>query len=288
MIADPSRFFKDKNFPLYIVPNRTSSIDKIDDGNFEIHEAIEIKCFYEGRSTLLIGNEAVVANAGDIIIMNPYEFHATINYSEEKGKYHLIMIGLDFFLELVENEIDLRSFFFSSNRAFVNKISGSVELNRLFLTVVNEWNARESAYRLRIRGLLLEVLALLMRDHINKAEYSASEQRVKHHIAIEPALKKIRNEYKMPLTLDDLAEACCINKYHFCRIFKEALGTSPMQYLCDYRLNHADIILRNTEKSISDIISDCGFNDESYFYRCYRKHFGETPNSRRKTHKGQR
>jgi AraC-like DNA-binding protein len=98
-------------------------------------------------------------------------------------------------------------------------------------------------------------------------------------------LSKIRNEYKNNISLDELAEVCCVNKYYFCRIFKEVMGVTPMQYLCDYRLNHADIVIRNTDQSISEIITNCGFNDESYFYKCYKKHFGVTPYSRRTKNK---
>ncbi|MBE6596110.1 MAG: AraC family transcriptional regulator [Ruminococcaceae bacterium] len=281
MIAESSKFFEDKNFPLCITPNRTSVIDKIEDGKCSIHEAIEIKYFYEGRSTLLIGNEAVVANAGDVIVMNPYEFHATISCSEEKGKYHLIMVGLDFFDTMTDMGKDLRTIFFREKKGFINKIENSDELRYLLSAVIRENTERSEAYKLRLRGLMTEVIALLMRNGMRSTENLGSEQRVRYHTTIEPALRKIRNEYHRSLTLELLAEECCVNKYYFCRIFKEAMGISPMQYLSDYRLNNADILLRNTEKGISEIISDCGFNDESYFYRCYKKHFGVTPYSRR-------
>ena len=164
IIANPNIFFKDKEFPIYIVPNRTSVIDKIEDGKCEIHEALEIKCFYEGSSTLLIGNEAIIANAGDIVVINPYEFHATINYSEEKGKYHLIMVDLDFFPALPELGADLRSMFFFEKKVFANLISNSCDLRNLLTTVVTEYLEKKESYKLRIRGLMLEVLAILMRQ----------------------------------------------------------------------------------------------------------------------------
>lgn len=284
MIGEPSKYFKDKDFPIYINYGRTSVIDKLEDGKCEIHEALEIKYFYEGRCTLLIGNETVVAKAGDVIIINPYEFHATISCSEERARYHLIMVGLDFFPTLPDLGTDLRTLLFSENKAFVKSISDSEELRTHLTSAVTEYVTHRSAYKLKIRGLMLEVLAILLRRGLIDSPNVGSEQRIRYHITIEPALKKIRNDFKSNITLDELADICCINKYHFCRIFKEAMGISPMQYLCDYRLNNADIMLRNTTRSISDIISDSGFNDESYFYRCYKKHFGETPHSRRLKH----
>ena len=142
-MSDENRFFADKDFPINVVPDRTSIIDRVD-GKCEIHEAIEIKYFYEGRATLLIGSEAVEAREGDVIIMNPYEFHATVDYSEGRARYHLIMIGLDFFPSLPEL-CDVRKLFFSDNFAFVNKISDKAPLRELVLLLVKEHTEKKRA-----------------------------------------------------------------------------------------------------------------------------------------------
>lgn len=284
MIGESSKYFKEKDFPININFGRTSVIDKIEDGKCEIHEAIEIKYFYEGRSTLLVGNETIVAEAGDIVVMNPYEFHATISCSEERGKYHLIMVGLDFFPSFSDGCIALRNMFFSEKKAFVHHIVDCKELQSLVIELVNEHVEQREAYKLRMRGIMIEILALLIRMGLTTSDTVTNEQRIRYHAAIEPALRKIRNEYSSALSLEALADECCVTKYYFCRIFKEAMGITPIQYLCDYRLNNADILLRNTDKSISDILADCGFSDESYFFRCYKKHFGDTPNARRAKH----
>ena len=91
--------FEEEDFPLIVNACRTSDIDRVEDARRALHEAIEIKYFYEGTSTLLIGTQTVVAHAGDVIVINPYEFHATVDYGAEKGKYHLIMVEPEFFSE---------------------------------------------------------------------------------------------------------------------------------------------------------------------------------------------
>ena len=79
-------YFHDKSFPLLIKRDRVSTVNEVGITIQAIHEAIEIKYFYEGRATLLIGSEAVEAREGDVIIMNPYEFHATVDYSEGRAR----------------------------------------------------------------------------------------------------------------------------------------------------------------------------------------------------------
>ncbi len=285
MSADERRFFEENDFPIYVVPDRISFISNIEDARFDIHEAIEIKVFYEGVSTLIIGNDTVIAKAGDVVIINPYEFHAMVSCNEEKGKYHLIMVGIDFFSSLCDIGIDLRHLFFTEKKALVTHISNSKELIAILNSLVEEWVEKREFYKLKLKALMFEAMALIMRHGLKDTSGGVSDRRIRSHATIEPALQKIRQCYRDQLTLDELADVCCVNKYHFCRIFKEIMGTSPMQYLCDYRLNHADIIIRNTNMSISDVIFDCGFNDKSYFYKCYKSRFGSTPSTRKNSNK---
>ena len=72
MESEKGRIFADESFPLCVITDSESGIDTIEGARKAVHEAIEIKYFYEGRSTLLIGNKTVNAEAGDIIIINPY------------------------------------------------------------------------------------------------------------------------------------------------------------------------------------------------------------------------
>lgn len=82
-----------------ITPGKVSRTDRQISlsGNTALHENVEIKCFYEGTATLLIESQTVRVKAGDVVVINPYEFHATVDTGEEKGKYHLFMLPLDYF-----------------------------------------------------------------------------------------------------------------------------------------------------------------------------------------------
>ena len=95
--------------PALIYNCSTSAVDNVEGVRKAIHEAVEIKCFYEGTSTLLLGTQTVTVKAGDVVVINPYEFHATIDRGEEgnTGKYHLFMVPLDFFSGCNLPEMDL-------------------------------------------------------------------------------------------------------------------------------------------------------------------------------------
>jgi transcriptional regulator GlxA family with amidase domain len=60
------------------------------------------------------------------------------------------------------------------------------------------------------------------------------------------------------------------------------MNVTPVQYLTEYRVDLAETMLKNTGNSVSDIAWKCGFEDESYFSRCYKKIKGISPNALRR------
>lgn len=268
--------FPDPEFPILIDPVRTSSVDDVVEAAYAIHEAIEIKCFYEGESTLLIGDKTVHARAGDVIVINPYEFHATVDIgSTSKGKYHLFMLGVDFFSSIPAG-VDLRHLLFGQQTQFLTHFKNDVELYILLCGAAEESMRMQSESRLAIFGRLSQVFAILLRRGCTKREEAPSD--VGHYYAmIEPALRMIRDSYAQKFTVETLADACRISKYHFCRIFKTVMGVSAIQYLNAYRLKIAHTLLSNTDHRIGEVASLCGFEDTAYFCRIYKRHFGTTP-----------
>ena len=99
---------------------------------------------------------------------------------------------------------------------------------------------------------------------------------------IEPALRMIRRQYAQRLTLEELADACGMSKYHFCRVFSQCTNLTVMQCLTEYRLKVANHLLLHTNNTLAEIVQDCGFTEQGYFSRCYKKFYGIPPAQHRK------
>ena len=276
MRATSDIHFPDPEFPILIDPERTSGVDDVVEAACAIHEAIEIKCFYEGESTLLIGEKTVHARAGDVIVINPYEFHATVDIGgSEKGKYHLFMLSVDFF-SAIPTGIDLRHILFGRQTQFRTHFESDEELSCLFIGAAEEFQNPTAESRLAIFGRLSQAFAILLRRGC--ADRTESPSDVAHYYAmIEPALRMIRDHYAQKFTVEALADACRISKYHFCRIFKTVMGVSAIRYLNSYRLKIAHTLLTNTDHRIGEVAALCGFEDTAYFCRIYKRQFGTTP-----------
>ena len=69
---------------------------------------------------------------------------------------------------------------------------------------------------------------------------------------------------------------------YFAKSFKEATGKTFTEYLNFTRINEAEQMLINTDLSVSEIATRCGYNNISYFISLYKRHKGKTPLSERK------
>ncbi len=274
--------FDDEKFRVVMFPYRDSFVpnENMSKVNF-FHEQIEIKYFVDGASTIIVGDEIVEASKGDIVFINPYEFHSTVVNSG--GNYHLIMIDLGFFNTSQFDCVDLKRIFITERSAFLHLIRDDERLCNIVKSAISEYTERKENYMEVIRCLLFEFFVLLKRNYVDSGNTTVVRgERFRQNVLIEPAIRKIMSEYSENITLTELAELCNMCKYHFCRVFKEGTGMTPMEYLMEYRIKNADIYLKTTDKSIADIAYECGFGDSAYFSRCYKKRRGISPTGARR------
>ena len=271
--------YEDETFPILVQTFTKSTIWDLERAQKSLHEEIEIKYFLEGTTTLLIGSNSIVARAGDVVVINPYEIHCTVDYSnDEDSMYHSIMVSPDFFFGMGGGAPDLRYLLLVHGTHFRTLFHENTRLSQILDRLIAESTEKKEGYRYAIRGLMLEFFALLLRDGIQPDAVSVPHKNaIRYYNVVDPALCKIRNEYAAHLTVDELAALRGVSKYHFCRIFKYVTGMSTMQYITEYRLKIAEAMLLNSDKNVSEVALQCGFEDESYFCRCYKKHFKHSP-----------
>jgi AraC family transcriptional regulator len=83
--------------------------------------------------------------------------------------------------------------------------------------------------------------------------------------------------YQADLSLDDLANACCLSKFHFLRLFKIAFGKTPHQFLNEVRMQRAKELLHKNRMEIYQISSEVGIKDSASFSRLFKNQTGLYP-----------
>ncbi len=87
----------------------------------------------------------------------------------------------------------------------------------------------------------------------------------------------IHNHLDLEIKLSDLAALLNMSQFHFSHKFKQAIGISPYQYLLQQRIERAKQLLKQRDRSITDIALLCGFNSHSHLSKQFRKLTGITP-----------
>jgi AraC-like DNA-binding protein len=87
--------------------------------------------------------------------------------------------------------------------------------------------------------------------------------------------------YFEPLTVADLARAAGLSPAHFSRQFRRTFGEAPHQYLLTRRLERAAALLRNTDRTVTEICFDVGLTSLGSFTTTFRRVYGTTPSDYR-------
>jgi transcriptional regulator GlxA family with amidase domain len=89
--------------------------------------------------------------------------------------------------------------------------------------------------------------------------------------------------YAQPLDIPTLAAIACVSQAHFIRTFRATFGETPHRYLQRRRVERAMFLLRETDRSVTDICLDVGFASLGTFSRTFRAIVGASPSRYRAT-----
>jgi AraC family transcriptional regulator len=98
---------------------------------------------------------------------------------------------------------------------------------------------------------------------------------------VRRVISYITDSYHLPLTLTEIAAIAELSPFHFLRIFKQATGQTPHQFLNSVRLDRARRYLERHDLSITEIAQLCGFATPSRLATTFRRETGLSPTSYR-------
>lgn len=98
-----------------------------------------------------------------------------------------------------------------------------------------------------------------------------------HASRIAKAIQRLRNEFRTPLTVADLARTAGMGASSFHDRFRAVTGTTPLQYLKDLRLIEARRLLRDQQTAVAEAAYAVGYESPAHFSRDYRRKFGTAP-----------
>ena len=251
------------------------AIDENPDGRdftMHIHDRCEIYFFISGNVEYLVEGSKYPLNENSLMIMRPAEAHSPkITGSSTYERY-----AVNFPLDIVK-DIDTENRLLTP---FTNRILGkdnmysAAELdmklvNKLFSEMCSD--SDDYGMRLTINTHLITLL-----DMINRAWSEKKRSGHKRQSTAERIIMYVNGRLTEDISVPKLAEHFYLSTSQFNRVFKQATGAAPWDYITKKRLTAAKELLKNGV-SAQEAAENCGFRDYSVFYRAYTKHFGCTP-----------
>ena len=111
---------------------------------------------------------------------------------------------------------------------------------------------------------------------------SAADEQLEHgsklrEFYIHEALTYIEHNFQNEITIEDIAGVCGLNRTYFGKIFKEALGKTPQEFLLNYRMLKAAELLKLTSLSIGDVGLAVGYANQMHFSRAFKNNYSISP-----------
>lgn len=246
-----------------------------DNGSFmHVHEQCEIYYFVSGDAEYLVEGARYPLKPGDILIMRPAESHR--NKMLGGGKYERYIINFSpSVVESIDPQRRLLKAFFDRPLGRENFYSsaefGKIQPGPVFYDMCRN---REEEYDRRVK-VLTNLFKLL--DMINSAylKRGVTEELPPQSLP-ERIVAYVNAHLSEELSVPALAECFFLSPSQFSRVFKQATGAAPWEYITIKRLTAAREKIRSGF-SAQDAGESCGFRDYSAFYRSYVKYFGCSP-----------
>jgi CheY-like chemotaxis protein len=114
-------------------------------------------------------------------------------------------------------------------------------------------------------------------DHIETTLDQKQKLSSETQILIRQAMAYIHEHYRESISRKDIAQHINISNDYLTYCFRQELKTTPIRYIQRYRINLAKSLLKDTQKSITEIALDVGFSDSGYFSRIFHRETGVSP-----------
>lgn len=246
------------------------------------HNVFEIIWIKSGRSIFNISKKRYTAQPDSMVLINNFETHSTRIEIVPYERYYML-IPKEFLSGVIHDPV-LLSILKNRPSSFCHVINfkdNYSKINSIVEKIYNEYIEKPDYSDEVIKNYLGIMLVTLYRSH---REYFQNLTRKPQLSIVSSVQQYIETNFLENITLKGTADYFHIDMYYLSHIFKEITGFRFKEYLIKYRVNHAKDLLINTDKTVTEICSDSGFNNVNNFIRTFKNIEGDPPSAFRKSH----
>jgi AraC family transcriptional regulator, melibiose operon regulatory protein len=251
------------------------------------HKEFEILVITEGSVFFTIDQQEYLLNSGDFVFINSNFYHSAKSADNKKCSF----FAVDFSYQLLKENLNSRF----GRKYILPILNGNLEFSEVIrkeeaINSLNSWQAQIMKKLIEISKFPeddLDSRELAIKSHIFAIwDLYYENAAVKNELndtdlfnmeRLKPVLRFIHENYSYEITLAELAGIIPMSEGQFCRMFKQTMKVTPVQYIMRYRILQSCHLLLDTDKKIGEIANLTGFNNISYYNRLFLQNIGCTP-----------
>lgn len=252
------------------------------DINWHYHDEYELIYIIEGQGVRLVGDNLSGFRSGELVLVGPNIPHLwrttknvtcvdriIIKFDEFPGGLNLFALPEFSKIKSLLKKAEAGISFGPESRS---KVSGYI-LELSMAEGPHKWICLLSILAILSKGMDTEMLSS---PYMKISPNNLEENR------LSKVILYISENYNNDIILDDVADIASMTIQSFCRFFKKRTNKTFIQFLNEYRIGKACVLLIENKISITEICYDLGFNSTTNFNRVFRRQYGCTPMEYRK------
>ena len=271
------------NFPYFVMDEQMKQVipEKIRFHIMHYHDDFQFNYVLQGKLHLNTLTDTIAIEAGQGLFINKQVLHqlqpeAGARYITIRFEQHLVEFyqggPAGKYIKSLAESGSLPFYHFSSSYPWEQQTLGMLQ------QLIALEQDKSSVYEYEVLTLL-SCIWLAMLKNITVAA-APKESRDAERMAV--FLAYIEKHYAEDIALEELAASANVSKSECLRSFRKTMQITPYRYLLEYRLAQADYLLTETDLPIGEIALRVGFNQISYFGKCFKAKTGLNPREYRK------
>ena len=244
------------------------------------HQYNEIYFLQSGKCNVYIDNETYCLEDGSVLFIPAFKEHTFIYPFTQDIKRTVLYISTEqlnwYFNKDFKDEI---------NNLFINKHlqlsrKSFSNLSNIFEKIQFEKYSLDNMSELLTKAYFFELIIYLIR--CQRYTHNINQKTNLSNITIGEIVNFIENNYSRQLTLPEIAAQFGISESSLTKKIKIFTNMTFKEYLTKTRIGEAKSLLISSEKSITEIAYECGYNNSNFFGDVFKKAVGMSTSSYRK------
>jgi AraC-like DNA-binding protein len=159
-----------------------------------------------------------------------------------------------------------------ANYTFTNDAAIAQIIRRLIFLFAENHESKDLFVDMMLKELMIRVV-----QSENRKVLKDNSAKLSNNHRIAAAIEYIRQNLTDRLNVSELSKVACMSESNFFRIFKNEMGTTPVEFINEMKIQRAASLLRDPHIQVKEVYLACGFNNVSYFIRAFKKIMHQTP-----------